>query len=138
MAAGGIYRVPWIVLSLCSGVLLREHRTQPGTLERDCEGFGVRRFLIFPISLRNVQSTTKVSKNNIVPVSPGQAGVAQVGPQQVRPIQTGIGQVGPGQVGLGHLIGGSEIGAIASAGATDFVASSFRYLANRMQGGRTM
>ena len=37
--------------------------------------------------------------------------------------------------GLGHLIGGSEIGAIASAGATDFVASFFRCLANRMQGG---
>ena len=37
--------------------------------------------------------------------------------------------------GLGHLIGGSEIGAIASAGATDFVASFFRCLANRMHGG---
>ena len=37
--------------------------------------------------------------------------------------------------GLGHLIGGSEIGAIASAGATDFVASFFRCLANRIHGG---
>ena len=66
--------------------------------------------------------------------------MAQVGPQQVRPLQAGIGQVGPAQVGLeqvglGHLIGGSEIGAIASAGATDFVASFFRCLANRMHGG---
>ena len=56
---------------------------------------------------------------------------------------TGFGEVGPGQVGLeqvglGHLIGGSEIGAIASAGATNFVASFFRCLANRMHGGRTM
>ena len=91
-------------------------------------GFGVRRFLNFPISLRNVQSTTKVSKNNIVQVRPLLAGIGQVGP----------GQVGLEQVGLGHLIGGSEIGAIASAGATDFVASSFQWLANRMQGGRTM
>ena len=113
-------------------------------MERDCGGFGVRRFLIFPISLRNVQSTTKISKNNIVQVGPGQAGIAQVGPQQVRPLQTGIGQVGPAkvgpgqvgleQVGLGYLIGGSEIGAIVSAGATDFVASFFGCLANRMQG----
>ena len=59
------------------------------------------------------------------------------------PLQADIGQVGPGQVGLeqvglGYLIGGSEIGAIVSAGATDFVASFFQCLANRMHGGRTM
>ena len=35
--------IPGQAVRLGGGVLLRQHRTKPGTLERGCGGFGVRR-----------------------------------------------------------------------------------------------
>ena len=38
---GGTGRVPWEVLPLGRRILLWQHRTQPGTLERDCGDLGL-------------------------------------------------------------------------------------------------
>jgi len=40
---GGVGWVPGQTVRLGRGVFLREHTTQPGTLERNCRDIGVRR-----------------------------------------------------------------------------------------------
>jgi len=57
-------------------------------VDSDCRDFWVRRFLIFLLSSRNVQSTTEISTYNAVQVGPEEVGPGQVAPLRLAPLKS--------------------------------------------------